>query len=82
MKIEKHVGEFRRLELERSRDMIFETKIILAELQRDHSISSQERSNLKREIDELERQPLLDQAMQLRDRARAFYAPPMTALSI
>jgi hypothetical protein len=80
MTFEKHIGELQRLELERSRDMIFEAKTILAELQRDHSISAQDQRSLEQAIGDAERRPSPEPALQLRDFARTFYAPPATSL--
>jgi hypothetical protein len=79
MTLERHIPERSRLTLERIRDALFETKVILAELERDNSVAVSERRILKAEISRLETQlhdDSLVQAFSLRDRARAFYAPP------
>ena len=78
--VERHLPERSRLTLERIRDALFETKVILAELKRDNSVSLNERRTLETEISRLEAQlhdDSLVQAFSLRDRARAFYAPPL-----
>jgi hypothetical protein len=77
--VERHIPERSRLNLERIRDALFETKVILAELERDNSVAVSERRTLETEISRLETQLHDDswmQAFSLRDRARAFYAPP------
>jgi hypothetical protein len=79
MTLERHIPERSRLTLERIRDALFETKVILAELERDNSVAVSEHRILKAEISRLETQlhdDSLVQAFSLRDRARAFYAPP------
>jgi hypothetical protein len=77
--VERHIPERSRLNLERIRDALFETRVILAELERDNSVAIPERRTLEAEISRLEAQlhgDSLPQAFSLRDRARAFYAPP------
>ena len=81
--VERHIPERSRLNLERIRDALFETKMILAELERDNSVAVSERRSLETEISDLEaqlRDDSLVQAFSLRDRARAFYAPPTQSL--
>jgi hypothetical protein len=82
MTSERHVSERNRLQLERARDALFETKMILAELERDNSISLAQRRALRQGIETLEAQlqsSTLEDAFSLRDRARDFYAPRMAA---
>jgi hypothetical protein len=77
--VERHIPERSRLNMERIRDALFETKVILAELERDNSVAVSERRILETEISHLEAQledNSMAQAFSLRDRARAFYAPP------
>jgi hypothetical protein len=82
MTSERHVSERNRLQLERARDALFETRMILAELERDNSISLAQRRALRQGIETLEAQlqsSTLEDAFSLRDRARDFYAPRMAA---
>jgi hypothetical protein len=83
MTSERHVSERQRLDLERIRDALFEAKVILTELQRDNSVDAAQRRTLETDIRQLEAElkaESLEPAMRLRNRARAFYAPPrMTA---
>lgn len=76
--------EAHRLNLERIRDALFETRIILTELERDNSITLTARQALEADIATLEAQleeGALEQAVSLRSRARAFYEPPLTRAS-
>lgn len=76
--------EAHRLNLERIRDALFETRIILLELERDNSITLTARQALEADIAALEAQleeGALEQAVNLRSRARAFYEPPLTRVS-
>lgn len=65
-----------RLNLERTRDALFEAKAILAELERDNSLADSVRRSLAEEIDRLELENALDglqQALVLRNRIRSYY---------
>ena len=76
--------EAHRLNLERIRDTLFETRIILTELERDNSITLTARQALEIDITALEMQleeGALEQAINLRSRARAFYEPPIPRAS-
>ena len=76
--------EAHRLNLERIRDALFETRIILQELERDNSITLTARRALEADIAALEMQleeGALERAVNLRSRARAFYEPPLTRVS-
>jgi hypothetical protein len=82
MTSERHASERNRLQLERARDALFETKMILAELERDNSISLAQRRALRQGIETLEAQlqrSSLEAVQSLRDRARDFYAPRIAA---
>ena len=71
--------EAHRLNLERIRDALFETRIILTELERDNSVTLTARQALEADIAALEAQleeGALERAVNLRSRARAFYEPP------
>ena len=76
--------EAHRLNLERIRDTLFETRIILMELERDNSITLTARLALETDIAALETQLEeggLERAVSLRSRARAFYEPPAARAS-
>lgn len=76
--------EARRFNLERIRDALFETRIILTELERDNSVTLKARQGLEADIAALEAQleeSALEQAVNLRSRARAFYEPPVARAS-
>ena len=76
--------EAHRLNLERIRDALFETRIILIELERDNSITLSARLALETDIAALEAQieeGALERAVSLRSRARAFYEPPAARAS-
>ena len=76
--------EAHRLNLERIRDALFETRIILMELERDNSIALTARQALEADIAALEGQleeSGLERAVNLRSRARAFYEPPAARVS-
>ena len=76
--------EAHRLNLERIRDALFETRIILMELERDNSITLTARLALETDIAALEAQLEeggLERAVNLRSRARAFYEPPLARAS-
>ncbi|NJK44687.1 MAG: hypothetical protein HC933_10740 [Pleurocapsa sp. SU_196_0] len=83
---ERHLSERNRLTLERSRDALFEAKVILAELNRDNSVSAQQRRSLEADISTLEAElegESFERALTVRDRARNLYAPPtFAAMSI
>ncbi len=79
---ERHIPERTRLNFERIRDALFETKVILAELERDNSLGSAARRQMEQELRTLEarlQESRLEQAFQLRNRARDFYASPRVA---
>ena len=80
---ERHLRERHRLNLERARDALFEARVILAELERDNSISVSVRRFLSQELIRLEpnQQPdCLEQALLLRTRVRAYYNIETAAL--
>jgi hypothetical protein len=82
MTIERHLPERTRLNLERIRDALFETRVILAELERDNSVGGASWRQMEQELRLLEAQlqeARLEQAFQLRNRARDFYASPRVA---
>ena len=80
----RHLREAHRLNLERIRDALFETRMILTELERDNSITLTARLALEDDIAALEAQLEeggLERAVNLRSRARAFYEPPVARAS-
>lgn len=73
MTLERHAADLNRLNLERIRDLLFESRLILAELRRNQSQSVETHHDLEAEISALEVAPALEQALHLRSKARDAY---------
>jgi hypothetical protein len=76
MTIRRRLRDHQRLHLERTRDVLFEARVILAQLERDNSLQRSLRRSLADEVNWLERNQgadCLERALRLRDLIRVHY---------